>query len=257
MSPGSTDEANCQPPSCRGRCAQVRRFRPATRCRSPAARGRNLPPAEMPCPPTRRPVHEAVSSGTDAHRRQKIRKRIKPPHKHRQRKGCVRRARIRSDEDAGVSNPPFLRTPLHLSGDTPPRVPREGPPGQRAPEPDDTGLEPIDERLQPRRAFPKLAGAKLATAGGGALHDVGEADSVTFDKHRDGGGRVLDCGGSNKTGSGNPGRFIRTIGPQPVTDLRPMALHAAYGHICDLHDLVVPPRARTYRTLSLTPPPTR
>ena len=67
MSPGSTDEANCQPPSCRGRCAQVRRFRPATRCRSPAARGRNLPPAEMPCPPTRRPAHEAVSSGTDAH----------------------------------------------------------------------------------------------------------------------------------------------------------------------------------------------
>ena len=66
MSPGSTDEANCQPPSCRGRCAQVRRFRSATRCRSPAARGRNLPPAEMPCPPTRRPVHEAVSSGTDA-----------------------------------------------------------------------------------------------------------------------------------------------------------------------------------------------
>ena len=23
MSPGSTDKANCQPPSCRGRCAQV------------------------------------------------------------------------------------------------------------------------------------------------------------------------------------------------------------------------------------------
>ena len=33
-----------------------------------------------------------------------------------------------------------------------------------------------------------------------------------------------------------------------------MALHAAYGHIFDLHDLVVPSRAKTYRTLSLTPP---
>ena len=52
----------------------------------------------------------------------------------------------------------------------------------------------------------------------------------------------------------NPGRFIRTIAPQPATDLAPMALHAAYGHSCDLHDLVVPPHARMYRTLSLTPP---
>ena len=53
------------------------------------------------------------------------------------------------------------------------------------------------------------------------------------------------------------GRFIRTFVQQPVTNLGPMALHTAYSHICVLHDLVVPPRARTYRTLSLTPPLTR
>ena len=90
-----------------------------------------------------------------------------------------------------------------------------------------------------------------------SLHDVGEADPVTFDKHRDGGGRFPDRGGSNKTVSGNPERFIRTIVPQPTTDPGPIALHAAYSHSCNLHDLVVPPRARTYRTLSLTPPLTR
>ena len=125
------------------------------------------------------------------HLRQKPSKRIKPPHKHPQREGGVRRARIRSDEDAGVSNPPFLRTPLHLSGDTPSRVPGEGAPGQRALEPHDTGLEPADQRLQPRRAFPKLPGSKLGAAGGGALDDVGEADPVALDEHRDGAGSGL------------------------------------------------------------------
>ena len=143
-------------------------------------------------------------------------------------------------------------------GDTPSRVPGESPPSQRALEPHDTRFEPVDERLQPRRALPKLPGSKLGAARGGALHDVGEAHPVTFDEHRDGGGsRSPDCGGSNKAVSGNPRRFIRTIVPQPVTNLGPIALHAAYGHICDLHDLIVPPRARTYRTLSLTPPLTR
>ena len=61
---------------------------------------------------------------------------------------------------------------------------------------------------------------------------------------------------STQTLSGKPGavQFIPTIVPQPVTNLGPTALHPAYGHICDFHDLVAPPRAKTYRPPSLTPP---
>ena len=35
-------------------------------------------------------------------------------------------------------------------------------------------------------ALPKLAGTKLAAAGGGTFHDVGEADSIALDEHGDG-----------------------------------------------------------------------
>ena len=47
------------------------------------------------------------------HRRHKARKRIKPSYKHRQEKGGVRRARIRSDEAAGASRLPLSSTARH------------------------------------------------------------------------------------------------------------------------------------------------
>ena len=74
----------------------------------------------------------------------------------------------------------------------------------------------------PSRAVPKLAGAKLATAGGGALHDVGEADPVTFGKHRDGGGRFPDCGRLKQNG-------VREL-PAVHPDNRSAACHEPRTH---------------------------
>ena len=48
------------------------------------------------------------------------------------------------------------------------------------------GSSRSNERLQARRALSKFAGTKLGAAGGGALHDVGEADPVALDEHGDG-----------------------------------------------------------------------
>ena len=108
-------------------------------------------------------------------------------------------------------NPPFLRSPLHLSRDTPSRVPGEGPPSQRALEPHDNRFEPVDKRLQPRRSLPNLAGTKLGAAGGGALHHVGETDPVALDKHRDGGSRSLTVGAQIKRSPGTPGGSSRQL----------------------------------------------